>query len=281
MSGLYEAVGGKEACRQLSEALYARVGHDPLLRPLFPGKSLRCAIEAFAAFLAQFLDGPSEDAQHRWWLSLRESHLRFRIGRKERDAWMKGMIGALDDVPMEDSVRGALRDFFEGASAYLVNQGQAPGVANGCIHEGISKRWDAQRALDEAIAAIRYGDADRALRLASGSLLQTRFAGNRAVFANFLALMIASGAVSCSIMCGRNCFAIQHWLRNAATTAALCCMRHRARAVWVWLSYSCASAQTRMLRTEADTRRCIAWGMNAAWQAAEVWSALWLNTGRT
>jgi truncated hemoglobin YjbI len=55
---------------------------------------------AFAAFLAPFLDGPSEDAQQRWWLSLRESHLRFEIGRKERDAWMNNMIGALDDVPM-------------------------------------------------------------------------------------------------------------------------------------------------------------------------------------
>jgi truncated hemoglobin YjbI len=190
MSGLYGVVGGKETCRQLSVALYARVGKDPLLRPLFPGKSLRCAIEAFAAFLAQFLDGPSEDAQQRWWLSLRESHLRFQIGHKERDAWMKNMIGALDDVPMEDSVRGGLRDFFERSSAYLVNQGQAPRPANGCIHGEISQRWDAQRALDEAIAAIRDGDADRALSLAGGSVLQTRFAENRAIFANFLALMI-------------------------------------------------------------------------------------------
>ena len=76
-SDLYQAIGGTPACRKLSAAFYDRVAHDSLLRPLFPGKTVKCAIEAFAAFLAQFLGGPSEDAQRRWWLSLRESHLRW------------------------------------------------------------------------------------------------------------------------------------------------------------------------------------------------------------
>src|SRR5216684_3951951 len=101
-SNLYEVMGGREGCRRLSVAFYARVERDPLLRPLFPGTTFTCAIEAFAAFLAQFLGGPSEDAQRRWWLSLRESHLRFKIGQKERDAWMKNMMEALDDVPIEE-----------------------------------------------------------------------------------------------------------------------------------------------------------------------------------
>jgi hemoglobin len=109
---LYRAIGGTVTCRKLSAAFYARVERDPVLRPLFPGKTLRCAIEEFAAFLAQFLGGPSEDAQRRWWLSLRESHLRFKIGRQERHAWMKTMIQALDDVPVEGPARKALLDFF-------------------------------------------------------------------------------------------------------------------------------------------------------------------------
>ena len=79
-SSLYQAFGGAVICRQLSEAFYARAGDDPVLRPFFPGKTHRCAIEAFAAFLAQFLGGPPEDAQFRWFLSLRESHARFKIG---------------------------------------------------------------------------------------------------------------------------------------------------------------------------------------------------------
>ena len=92
--GLYEDIGGRDTCYQLSAAFYGRVAQDPLLAPLFPGKSHRCAIEMFAAFLAQLLDGPSEDTQERWWLSLRESHLRFKIRREERDAWMQTMIAA-------------------------------------------------------------------------------------------------------------------------------------------------------------------------------------------
>ena len=197
---LYQAIGGTATCRKLSEAFYGRVKRDPVLRPLFPGKTLRCAIEAFAAFLAQFLGGPPEDAQHRWWLSLRESHLRFRIGQNERDAWLKNMMQALDDVPIEESARSALRDLFERSSAYVVNVEQAPPVADDGggpprdrIHREISRRWSAQRTLDEAVAAVRRGAADRARALAEGSTLQTYFKGNRSVFAALLAMMVGRG----------------------------------------------------------------------------------------
>jgi hemoglobin len=106
-------------------AFYARVDRDPLLRPLFPGTTLTCAIEEFAAFLAQFLGGPAEDMQRRWWLSLRESHLRFRIGQRERDAWIANMSSALDDVQIEEPTRGRLLGFFERSSAHVMNQGDA------------------------------------------------------------------------------------------------------------------------------------------------------------
>jgi hypothetical protein len=68
-ANLYEVFGGRTACRELSVAFYARVARDPVLRPLFPGKSFRCAIEEFSAFLAQLLGGPGADSQRRWWLS--------------------------------------------------------------------------------------------------------------------------------------------------------------------------------------------------------------------
>src|SRR5580692_3414426 len=196
-TGVYQAIGGTATCRKLSTAFYARVQRDPILRPLFPGKTLKCAIEEFTAFMAQFLGGPPEDAQRRWWLSLRESHLRFKIGQKERDAWMKNMMQALDDVPIEESARSALRDLFERSSAYVVNVGQAPAAADdgggpSCdsIHQELYRRWGAQRVLDEAVAAVHRGAADRAIALAEGPALQTYFKGNPAVFAALLALMI-------------------------------------------------------------------------------------------
>jgi truncated hemoglobin YjbI len=84
-SALLQTLGGEEGCRRLSAAFYARVGEDPVLRPFFPGKSLRCATEEFAAFLIQFLDGDEEQTQHRWCLGLRESHARFQIGPSASD----------------------------------------------------------------------------------------------------------------------------------------------------------------------------------------------------
>ena len=182
---LYRAIGGAAGCRKLSVAFYARVKRDPMLRPLFPGKTLTCAIEEFTAFLAQFLGGPAEDSQRRWWLSLRESHLRFKIGQKERDAWMKIMVKTLDEAQIEEPVRSALRDFFERSSAYVVNHGPSPSVSDSPMRHEIACRWDSQRRLDEAVAAIRSGNADRAITLAGNF--------DRNILAGLLALMIRSG----------------------------------------------------------------------------------------
>ena len=155
----YEAIGGTAGCRGLSVAFYARVERDPVLRPLFPGKTFKCAIEEFAAFLVQFLGGPGDDAQRRWWLSLRESHLRFKIGQRERSAWIANMVLALNDVHIEEPLRSVLLGFFERSSAYVVNHGEAPtlegercGAPSRGMGEEISRRWDAQTGLDEVVA---------------------------------------------------------------------------------------------------------------------------------
>lgn len=191
---LYQAMGGTEGCRKLSTAFYARVARDPLLRPLFPGTTFKCAIEAFAAFLVQFLGGPSADADRRWWLSLREGHQRFQIGPGERDAWMSNMAKALDETEIGEPVREALRDFFERSSAYLVNRGV---VADGSMvapddhtHREIGRRWEVQRTVDEAVAAVRRGDADGAIELAERA--ESRIC-ERGVFAGLLALMMGRG----------------------------------------------------------------------------------------
>src|SRR5436190_19817233 len=99
MHRMLDALGGEAGCQQLSTAFYARVGRDPILRPLFPGKTLKCAIEEFAAFLIQFLGGDEAQTQRRWWLSLRESHARFRIGPDQRRAWLKHMSATLEATP--------------------------------------------------------------------------------------------------------------------------------------------------------------------------------------
>ncbi len=178
---LFEAIGGTRTCRKLAAAFYDRVDRDPLLRPLFPGTTLRCAIEAFAAFLVQFLGGPGEDTQERWWVSLRESHHRFTIEKRHRDAWMRGMDEALDEVGIEEPALGALRNLFEHASTYLIDG--KPGTRR--LNRELGARWSAQRSVDDAVAAIRQGRADRAIKLAG--------ACSRAVMPGLLAVMIGSG----------------------------------------------------------------------------------------
>jgi truncated hemoglobin YjbI len=196
---LYQAAGGRDGCRRLSESFYARVKEDPVLRPFFPGKSMRCAVEQFAAFLAQLLGGPPEDAENRWWLSLRESHLRFQIGPKERDAWMNNMLHALGDAALDEPVRGALCEFFERSSAYVVNDGPAHGEtlakekpAPDPMRRALTLRWDEQRALDDLTAAIRQMDAPHALKLTQSPALKRRFSRDRAILSHALALMMAT-----------------------------------------------------------------------------------------
>jgi truncated hemoglobin YjbI len=175
-------LGGEDGCRRLSAEFYARVGQDPVLRPLFPGKSLRCATEEFAAFLIQFLGGDEEQTQRRWWLSLRESHARFRIGSKERSAWLKHMEATLKAAPLDDGTRNALSQFFLQSSAYVVGN-----VAAAPEHKELAARWAAQRSLDDAISAIASGHDEEALTFA------TQFAPRRSVFVGLLVRMIRSG----------------------------------------------------------------------------------------
>jgi hemoglobin len=156
------AIGDTATWRRLSVAFYSRVDRDPLLRPLFPGKTLHCAIEEFTAFLTQLFGGPSEDTQRRWWLSLHESHLRFRIGHEERAAWLENMVKALDDAQIEEPLSSSLREFFERSSAHVVNRGE-PVPAPVGLRPEIARRWEAQLALDEAVAAVRAGEAGRAI----------------------------------------------------------------------------------------------------------------------
>jgi hypothetical protein len=132
---------------------------------------------------------------------LRESHLRFKIGPREREAWMTNMVKALEDVPFEVPVRLALRTLFERSSAYIVNAGQGGGepaasenLSEDHIHREIAQRWGEQCALDDLVVAIRDGDGDRGLELTQSGALKARFARDRAVLAHALGLIMANGS---------------------------------------------------------------------------------------
>jgi len=181
-AALLSALGGEAGCKGFSTAFYGRVRNDPVLRPLFPGKTLKCAIEEFAAFLIQFLGGDEEQTQRRWWLSLRESHARFEIGPTERRAWLKHMAATLEESALDEPAREAFRQFFEHSSAYLIGRETPPPE-----HDELAARWRDQRVLDETIAAIARGRDHEARALAP------QFVSRPSVFAGLLTRMVQSG----------------------------------------------------------------------------------------
>ncbi len=183
---LYRAIGAAPGCRALATAFYANVARDPILRPFFPS-TFTCAIEEFSAFLVQFLGGESEATQRRWWLSLRESHSRFPLGPRERDAWLQAMAITLDNHPNPD-LRATLLAFFEHASAHIVHHPAAPPLTG-----ELAPLWNEQLAVDQAVALIRSpAGPNQALAHLQSPALQTRFARSPSVHASLLALAAQS-----------------------------------------------------------------------------------------
>jgi truncated hemoglobin YjbI len=205
---LFYALGGRDGCHRLASAFYALVPQDPILRPLYPPRITNCPQHALAAFLTQFLGGPCDYGDRRWFGSLRAAHQRFAIGPQERAAWLATMFQAIDDIQTQEPARSALRWVFIQASAYLINQPQEPANAAALPavpqqteqpeHEGsllqqdIAFRWEAHQMLEQVIAAIRHQEADQALRLLESSVLQDHFRRERAAWLNPLALLSKS-----------------------------------------------------------------------------------------
>ncbi len=179
---LFQKIGGEAGCQRLAKDFYARVALDPELRPLFPGKTLRCATEEFAAFLIQFFSGDESKTQYRWWLSLRESHARFQISPSQKAAWLKDMNAALEVSVADGESRAELSSFFEAASSHILGSDETD-LANPQVKE----LWERQRGLDRLIECIASGCDAEAMAYAA------HHASRRSVTVGIMARMIEAG----------------------------------------------------------------------------------------
>ena len=118
---VYDLVGGEETFRTMVERFYAGVAEDPVLRPIYPEEDLSGATERLTLFLIQYWGGPSTYSERRGHPRLRMRHQPFAIGRRERDAWMRHMVAAVDSMDLAPPVRKALLDYFESASTAMIN----------------------------------------------------------------------------------------------------------------------------------------------------------------
>jgi hemoglobin len=119
---VYEAAGGEATFRLLVARFYARVGGDPLLRPLYPEADLASATERLTLFLIQYWGGPHTYNEQRGHPRLRMRHQPFAVGQAERDAWLEHMKVAVESLELTPAVRKALIDYFETASTAMINQ---------------------------------------------------------------------------------------------------------------------------------------------------------------
>jgi hemoglobin len=125
---LYEAIGGEPAFRRLVQRFYQEVSADPELRPVYPSRDLGPAEEHLRLFLIQYWGGPATYSERRGHPRLRMRHVRFAIGPAERDAWLRHMRTALDELELDPAHDAQLWDYLVMAADSLVNQ---PGERSG------------------------------------------------------------------------------------------------------------------------------------------------------
>ena len=126
-ASFYEAVGGEETFRRLVHAFYQGVAADPELRPVYPSKDLGPAEEHLRLFLMQYWGGPRTYDELRGHPRLRMRHAHFVIGEAERDAWLRNMRAALDEVGLDPAHDAQLWEYLVMAAHSLVNKSRETG----------------------------------------------------------------------------------------------------------------------------------------------------------
>jgi hemoglobin len=118
---IHDFIGGLPAFEKLVDHFYDAVEQDPVLRPMYP-ESLEEPRRHLALFLSQFFGGPPEYSERRGHPRLRARHLPFVIDRRERDHWVTHMLAAIDATRIEEPARTHMREYFQDAATFLINQ---------------------------------------------------------------------------------------------------------------------------------------------------------------
>ena len=121
MEPLYETVGGEPVFRQLVDRFYEGVALDPVLRPLYEDEDLGPAKERLRMFLEQFWGGPTTYSEQRGHPRLRLRHSGWVIGERERDAWLRHMRVALEELQLPEREQAMMWEHLLRAAHTLVN----------------------------------------------------------------------------------------------------------------------------------------------------------------
>jgi hemoglobin len=120
----YELIGAESGVRELVDRFYDHMDSEAEAADVrsLHAKSLRASREKLFLFLSGWLGGPDLYAQKYGHPMLRRRHLPFAISKRERDQWMHCMRKALDDMPIEDSLKQKLEQAFMATADHMRNQ---------------------------------------------------------------------------------------------------------------------------------------------------------------
>jgi hemoglobin len=110
---LYEAVGGEPTFHRIVARFYELVAVDEVLRPMYPEEDLAPAEERMRLFLMQHWGGPARYTELRGPARIGARHLKFRIARPHRDAWLRAMWTAVSEAGLEDAHRDRIWNHME------------------------------------------------------------------------------------------------------------------------------------------------------------------------
>ena len=122
MSNFYAEVGGEKFFTELVSLFYAQVATDPILRPMYPDDDLQAAARRLQLFLEQYWGGPTTYGDERGHPRLRMRHAQFPINEAAKDAWMRCMMAAVENIEIKEPERSELVQYLEMAANSLVNK---------------------------------------------------------------------------------------------------------------------------------------------------------------
>jgi hemoglobin len=120
---MYERVGGDEFFEALTKRFYAAVWTDPVLSAVYPTDpaEFEASRMHLCRFLIQYWGGPQTYSEQRGHPRLRMRHAPFAIGPVERDAWVRHMVGAVDQADLGPMDRMQMVGYFESAATAMIN----------------------------------------------------------------------------------------------------------------------------------------------------------------
>ena len=122
----FHELGGEERVRQLAARFYDRMdAEEPALARLHEldatGKVSQGSRDRFATFLVEWLGGPTVYSPVHGHPRLRMRHAKFPVDDAMRDAWLRCMSHAMDDLAVAGDVRTFLDARFAEVADFLRN----------------------------------------------------------------------------------------------------------------------------------------------------------------